>query len=154
MNDNGTNGANGSNWQTIIPLETLGRIRANLDGLINRSDRLQAQIDALTEDGCIWGHLVEEWRGANGPYYRLTFYTDPETGVKPDPVYVGRDAEKVERVRKQIANYSTRAELQRIAAELDRTLHSARQRVGELDTFLEHKSQTYQQLPLEIGGLK
>ncbi len=150
MNDNGTDGTNGTNWQAIIPLETVGRIRANLDGLIDRRDRLQAQIDALTEDGCVWGHLVEEWRGPNGPYYRLTFYTDPDTGVKPDPVYVGRDPEKVEQVRKQIANYSTRAELQHTAAEVDRALQSVRQRVGELDAFLVHKSQTYQQLPLPV----
>ena len=135
--------ANGKN-DTYLPTIKAGleQILAELDTLLKRRAALQARITTLEADGCIHGNVVTEYRGGNGPYYRLTFYTDPTTGVKPSPKYLGVDGLKVTRVRQQIANHQERAGLQENILEINKALEYVENQVAVVRRYL-----TYQNRP-------
>lgn len=112
------------------------QIETELTSLLERRARLQEQMDSLQAEGCINGHIVEEWRGSNGPYYRLTFYVDPVTGEKQKPVYLGADEAKIKLVRQQIYNQRACRGIQMIIAEIDGAIETIHKRSREIQSFL------------------
>lgn len=114
----------------------LEQVLAELDTLLKRRAALQERVAALEADGCIHGNVVTEYRGGNGPYYRLTFYTDPTTGVKPSPKYLGVDGLKVAQVWQQIANHQERANLQQDILEINKALEYVENQVSVVRRYL------------------
>ncbi len=124
-------------WQAIIAQKTFEDIQNSLNRILFRRAAMQMQIRDLTRDGCIFGNVVEEWRGKYGPYYRLHFYTDPKTGEKPKPRYI--KSKQVNDIQNQIANHKKRAALLKRLNEIDKTLATAKQHAEMLHNFLERQ---------------
>jgi hypothetical protein len=130
------------------------RITTNIIELLGRRKAMQARIDDLTAAGCINGNIVEEYRNAttekpvSGPYFRLTFYKDPETGQKPAPKYLGKDMGRVNAVQEQIDNYQQRESYRKEIEEINRVLISASARIEGLDHFLRFETGQMKQLEL------
>lgn len=103
-----------------------------LEALLTRRQNIQAEIDRLNAEGCINGNIVTEWRNGNGPYYRLTFYTDPITGVKPKPLYLGVDGLKLLQTQQQIANYQERLGLRQEILEINGVFENVEDNIKRL----------------------
>lgn len=158
----------------ILPPDTMSQIKSHISDLIRRRAALTARITELEAEGCIHGNIVDEYRNVqkytqngsydgfgtsttnnnkpNGPYYRLTFYTDPVTGIKPKPKYLGKNIERVRKVQKQIDNYAIRQDYQAEIEELDRVLSYARHQVERLNNYLDFHTKDYQQLVMPTHG--
>lgn len=137
----------------IINPDTLHEIRVNTVALLQQREAILSQIDQLEQVGCVWGNIVTEWRGDHGPYYRLTFYTDPQTGLKPKPRYLGSNLQRVALVEQQIDNYEKREVLRERMAELDRTLYRAKQELDALLFLTQNQLSPPQQLVMPVAGL-
>jgi hypothetical protein len=115
-------------------------ILIELHTLQEQKERYQQEIARLEAEGCVHGNIVTEWRNGNGPYYRLTFYTDPATGEKPKPVYIGTDAERRARVEQQITNHQERLGLQEAVARIGLVMGNALRRVEDLRGYLVNQN--------------
>lgn len=128
-----------SDYFTAINIE-FDQILIELHTLLEQKENYRREIARLEAEGCVHGNIVTEWRNGNGPYYRLTFYTDPETGVKPKPVYIGSDTERRARVEQQIANHQERLGLQEAVARISLVLGNALRRVEDLRGYLVNQN--------------
>ena len=135
-------------WKSVIAPETLTDIQINLDKIISKRLEVQRQIDELTQAGCTFGNVVKERRGKYGPYYRLHYYVNPQTGQKAKPRYI--KAPQVEAIEREIANYKERAELLLLAYELDKVCTASRHQIEELQRYVARmeKSYRYEQMQL------
>jgi len=142
------------NTDQVIDPVLWQRIQDSISRLLSHRAELQTHSDRLWAAGCVNGNIVEEWRNtttdkpASGPYYRLTYYTDPETGQKPRPKYLGKNQDRVNEVRQQIANYEERQQGRRQIEEIDRVLASVTGRIEGLDHYLRFESGQIKQLDL------
>jgi hypothetical protein len=127
-------------WQTIISSETWQKITKDIDTLLVQRASLHARIIALEADGCLSANLVEEYRGKYGPYFRLTFPTDPATGVKPAPQYIGTDHARLEQIRRQIANYQACLHLNEQVNEINLAIQLVKADILKISRFLHHKA--------------
>lgn len=131
----------------IVPPQTMWNITETVKLLIEKRRGIYQQITELTAEGCIQGNIAEEWRGENGPYYRLHFYTDPVTGIKPSPKYLGSSLERKKETEKQMENYAKRARLWDQANAIDTALDNIRLKAQEMQRYLDlaSKADYYQQ---------
>ena len=141
-----------SEIDTVVDPVAWQRIQQNIRTLMQKRASIQDMIDELTRDGCVHGNIVDEFRNVtvpgkkpSGPYYRLTFYTDPKTGVKPRPKYLGKNMERVQRVQEQIDNYKVREEYTAELTEINRVLDQVRSYIKSIDKFLQTNTEEYQQ---------
>ncbi len=135
----------------------LEQMVAGLETLSNRRQTLQAEIDHLDAEGCVNGNIVTEWRNGNGPYYRLTFYTDPITGVKPKPVYIGANLDWLERVKQQIINHQKRLELRQEVLGINKVFESVEDNIKRLTRLLSYHNRPKMQqqqlvIPAALAG--
>ena len=130
----------------IFNLGQYAKITNNIIDIIHQRNELAAKIAQLEAAGCIWGNIVEEWRGENGPYYRLTFYVDKLTGHKPAPRYIKRD--KLETVQQQINNHAKCVELREQLKQVDVVLLTIKSRTSNLLHYTKLHAGTMEQLKL------
>lgn len=151
-----------SQFDEVLPPDIMDQIHSSISALIRRRAALRVRIEELEAEGCIHGNIVDEFRNVingkgrpNGPYYRLTFYTDPVTGIKPKPKYLGKNMERVRKVQRQIDNYAVRQDYLSQLEEIDRILAYTRRQVENLNSYLNFQTKDYEQLvipALDIGS--